>query len=240
MESMKKKKSGPNHRRALVDEEEEEEEWPEPPPALADEEEEEEAPRQQWEELESTEFLQKTNESNQLRTLSSLITKMKNKPNPLTESVKDKKSPLYGKTLQDLQRERDAILARCGGISPHQLDVGRVRLKKTPQKPPKRTPASLMEQAFEQIHARRPSIVVEKGEAEDFSEPYWDPEEWEMEGSALPAGADEMINQLYVALGSIRAGNTSVKLRKGVASLLSTMTKAGVLNELQQRKIVKD
>ena len=61
-----------------------------------------------------------------------------------------------------------------------------------------------------------------------------------MEGSGLPAGADEMVNQLYVALGSIRAGDTSMKLRKGVASLLSRMAKVGVLNELQRWKISKD
>ena len=119
---------------------------------MADEEEEEAHLRQQWQKPAPTKFLQKTNESDRLRSLSDLITKMKKKPNPSTERVKDKKSPLYGKTLQDLKRKRDEILARRGEITPHQLDVGRARLKKAPQKP-KRTPASPMEQAFEQIQA---------------------------------------------------------------------------------------
>lgn len=43
-----------------------------------------------------------------------------------------------------------------------------------------------------------------------------------------------MINQLYVKLGLIRVGNTLVKLQKKTASLLSAMTKAGVLNKLQR------
>ena len=127
-------------------------------------------------------------------------------------------------------------------ISSQQLVSGKKSLKKTPQKP-KQAPASPLEQAFEQIQARRPSIVVEEGE--DEAEPYWrEPEEWEMEGSGLPPPPhreiDEMIEQLYVKLGSIRAGNTSLKLRKGVVSLLSRMVKAGVLNELQRRKILHD
>ena len=108
---------------------------------------------------------------------------------------------------------------------------------------------------MDQVEARRPAIQGDDDDDIDtFAEPYFrDEEEWEMEGTgvSLPPGAmgsappphrdmEKMIEQLYVKLGSIRAGNTSAKLRKGVVSLLSKMIKGGVLNELQRRKILKD
>lgn len=85
-----------------------EEVWPAPLPSIEDEEEgqdeEEKAlPRQQWEATAPTEFLQKTHESNLLQTLSSLITKRKQKPDPLAEIVKDVRSPLCGKSLKELE-----------------------------------------------------------------------------------------------------------------------------------------
>ena len=71
---------------------------------------------------------------------------------------------------------------------------------------------------------------------DDFSE-----QEWEMEGSGLGASdADKLINQLYVSLGSIKAGNTSMKLRGQVVSLLSVLFKHGIINDLQRQKIIRD
>jgi len=49
---------------------------------------------------------------------------------------------------------------------------------------------------------------------------------WEIEGSGVgPFEGDKLINQLYVGLGSIRAGNTSAKLRKQVVGLLHLCNK---------------
>ena len=65
---------------------------------------------------------------------------------------------------------------------------------------------------------------------------------WEMEGSGLGAqdAADKLIHQLYVSLGSIKAGNTSKKLRKQVVDLLQLLTNHGVINEFQRKKIFRD
>ena len=63
----------------------------------------------------------------------------------------------------------------------------------------------------------------------------------EMEGSRVGSSdGDKLINQLYVSLGSIRAGNTSTKLQKQIVGLLKLLTKHGVINEYQQRKIYND
>ena len=64
---------------------------------------------------------------------------------------------------------------------------------------------------------------------------------WEMEGSGVGASdGDKLIEQLYVSLGSIRAGNTSTKLRKQVVDLLQLLSKHSVINEYQQHKIYND
>jgi len=43
-----------------------------------------------------------------------------------------------------------------------------------------------------------------------------------------------------MSLGSIRAGNTSTKLRKQVVDLLQLLIKHGVINEFQRKKILND
>ena len=61
----------------------------------------------------------------------------------------------------------------------------------------------------------------------------------EMKGSGLER-SDQMIDQLYLMFGSIRAGNTSSKLRRVVVALLSVLVKQGIINDFQRRKIIKD
>ena len=64
---------------------------------------------------------------------------------------------------------------------------------------------------------------------------------WETEGSGVGApDGDGLIEQLYVSLGSIRAGNTSTKLRKQVVELFQLLTKHGAINEYQRQKIYND
>ena len=59
-------------------------------------------------------------------------------------------------------------------------------------------------------------------------------------GLVHTASAKQMIDQLYVMLGSIKAGNTSSKLRKAVVSLLSVLVEHDILNDFQRRKILRD
>lgn len=55
----------------------------------------------------------------------------------------------------------------------------------------------------------------------------------EAEGSGIGATADGLIHRLFVATGSIKAGNTSAKLKDQVASLIKRLVKRGVLTGSQ-------
>ena len=68
---------------------------------------------------------------------------------------------------------------------------GRGGWRKDPRNRNKPPPASPMEQAFEEIKARRPSIAtIEENGDED---------EWKIEGSGAGRGASQVMEQLYVA-----------------------------------------
>ena len=58
------------------------------------------------------------------------------------------------------------------------------------------------------------------------------PLEWETEELT-----DKLIHQLYISLGSIRAGNSSRKLREQVSSLLDSLVRLGTINREQKQKI---
>ena len=73
--------------------------------------------------------------------------------------------------------------------------------------------------------------------------PTIEPLEWETEGSVdsfAASSADELIHQLYVSLGSIRAGNSSRKLRGQVSSLLDSLVRLGKINGEQKQKIFRN
>ena len=92
-----------------------------------------------------------------------------------------------------------------------------------------------LEKIRDEILMRRDQLPKEatRGPLDDTS--------WEMEGSGVGASdGDKLIEQLYVSLGSIRAGNTSTKLRKQVVDLLRLLTKHGAINEYQRQKIYND
>jgi len=116
--------------------------------------------------------------------------------------VKSKKSPLYDYSIEDLKNIRDGISAKRK-ITSKQLQEGSGRLVTPRAKPTKeRSPPTPLEKA---VMSRRPNIEPSDDE-DDFPE-----QDWETEGSGLMnASADEIINQLYVRLGSIKAGNSSI------------------------------
>jgi len=66
----------------------------------------------------------------------------------------------------------------------------------------------------------RDKIYKQRGEPQlqEAARSPMDDDSWEreMEGSGLGTSDGELINQLYVSLGTIKAGNTSTKLRKQV------------------------
>ena len=74
--------------------------------------------------------------------------------------------------------------------------------------------------------SRRPYLEPSDSE-EDFSE-----QDWETEGSGLSDEAEKLINQLHLSLGSIKAGNNSIKLKKQVFYLLDSLVELGLINLL--------
>ena len=81
--------------------------------------------------------------------------------------------------------------------------------------------------------SRRP-VVEPSDDDEDFPE-----QDWETEGSGI-GGADEFIHRLWVCLGSIKAGNTSLKLKNQVLSLVDSLERMRVINNEQKEKIIHD
>ena len=142
--------------------------------------------------------------------------------------MKSKKSPLFGYSIEDLKTVRDGIAAKRR-ITLEQLQEGSWRLvtpRATPTKErPPRTP-------FERAVMRRKSVIEPSDDEDDFPE-----QDWEREGSGLmnASSADEIINQLYVCLGAIKAGNSSIKLRRQVISLLDSLVENGVNSEKQKK-----
>ena len=56
--------------------------------------------------------------------------------------------------------------------------------------------------------SRRPAFELSDDE-DDFYE-----QDWEIEGSGIADEAEKLIDQLHLSLGSIKAGNSSIKLEK--------------------------
>ena len=77
--------------------------------------------------------------------------------------------------------------------------------------------------------SRRP-VVEPSDDEEDFPE-----QDWETERSGF-ATAEELINQLYVSLGSINAGYSSIKLKNQVFSLLHSLVGLGAIDDKQKKK----
>ena len=68
---------------------------------------------------------------------------------------------------------------------------------------------------------------------EDFSE-----QDWETEGSGIADEAEKLINQLHLSLGSMKAGNNSIKLKNQVLSLLDSLVELGIIDKKQKKKII--
>ena len=77
----------------------------------------------------------------------------------------------------------------------------------------------------------RRSVVEPSDDEEDFPE-----QDWETEGNGY-ATAEELINQHYVSLGSINAGNSSIKLKNQVLYVLDSLVKLGTIVKKQKKKL---
>ena len=80
--------------------------------------------------------------------------------------------------------------------------------------------------------SRRPAFELSDNE-EDFSE-----QDWETVGSGIGDEAEKMIDQLHLSLGSIKAGNSSIKLKNQVLYLLDSLVELGTIDKKQKKKII--
>ena len=81
--------------------------------------------------------------------------------------------------------------------------------------------------------SRRPAFELSDNE-DDFPE-----QDWETEGSGFyDEEAEKLINQLDLSLGSIKAGNNSIKRKKQVLLLLDSLVALGTINENEKKKII--
>ena len=80
--------------------------------------------------------------------------------------------------------------------------------------------------------SRRPAFELSDNE-EDFSE-----QDWETVGSGIGDEAEKMIDQLHLSLGSIKAGNSSIKQKNQVLYLLDSLVELGTIDKKQKKKII--
>jgi len=172
-----------------------------------------------------------SHESTLLQTVNQLITKFGSDPN---YKVKSKDSALFGYSIEDLKKVRDGIFAKRGvpkTVFEKQLHAGKYRLKSTPPQEKRETTPTPLEKA---VMSRRPAFELSDDE-DDFSKL-----NWETEGSGITDEAEELINQLSLSLGSIEAGNNSIKLKNQVSNLLDSLVELGTIGKKEKKKIISD
>ena len=130
----------------------------------------------------------------------------------------------------ELKKIRDGIYEKRRVTQPlsKQLQEGKYRLKSTPPQEKRETTPTPLEKA---VMSRRPAFELSDDE-DDFSK-----QDWETEGSGIKNEAEKLINQLHLSLGSIKAGNSSIKLKNQVLSLLDSLVGLGAIDEKQKKKI---
>ena len=61
--------------------------------------------------------------------------------------------------------------------------------------------------------------------------------DWETEGSGIADEAEKLIDQLHLSLGSIKAGNSSIKLKNQVLYLLDSLVELGTIKKKEKKKL---
>ena len=197
---------------------------PLPPPPLM----EETSTRKEWG-MPGPVELEYPSEAILLQNINRLITIKGHDPN---FKVGKSKLGLKGKTIAELKKMRDEIYKRreTQPLS-KQLQEGKQRLKSTPI-PKKREPTQTpLEKA---VTNRRPAFELSDNENDSYEQ------DWETEGSGIADEAEKLINQLHLSLGSIKAGNNSIKLKNQVLYLLDSLVELGTIGKKEKKKIISD
>ena len=111
------------------------------------------------------------------------------------------------------------------------VQEGKKRLKSTSLQEKRERPLTPLEKT---VMTRRPAFELSDNE-DDFPE-----QDWETEGSGFYDEEAEMIDQLDLSLGSIEAGNNSIKLKKQVLNLLDSLVELGTIDKKEKKKIISD
>ena len=82
--------------------------------------------------------------------------------------------------------------------------------------------------------SRRPAFELSDNEDDSYEQ------DWETEGSGISDEAEKLINQLHMSLGSMKAGNNSIKLKKQIMSLLDSLVELGTIDKKEKKKIISD
>ena len=82
--------------------------------------------------------------------------------------------------------------------------------------------------------SRRPAFELSDNE-DDFPE-----QDWETEGSGITDEAEKLIDQLHLSLGTIKAGDNSIKLKNQVLYLLDSLVELNIIDKKQKKKIFSD
>ena len=155
--------------------------------------------------------------------------------------MKSKGSKFYGYNAERLKEEEYKLET----IKAHQEHAEKLLKRKQPLltqlqekkaklKPPKKqekreTAQTPLEKA---VMSRRPAFELSDNE-DDNSE-----QDWETEGSGIAVETEKLINQLYLSLVLIKAGNNSINLKKQVFYLLDSLVKLGIINKKGKKKLL--
>ena len=137
--------------------------------------------------------------------------------------------------MEELKKVRDGIYAKRGVTKTaleKQLQAGKYRVKSIPPQEKREITKTPLEKA---VMSRRPAFELSDYE-EDSSE-----QDWETEGSGIADYEDEkLIKRLHLSLGSIKAGNSSIKLNNQVSYLVDSLVELGTIDKKQKKKIISD
>ena len=198
--------------------------FPPPPPPLM----EETSKRKEWAKPGPVEP-EYQHESTLLQTVNQLITKYGNDPN---YKVGKSKLGLKGKTIAELKKIRDGIDEKRRvtkeSLFSKRLQEGKKRLKSTSLQEKRERPLTPLEKT---VMSRRPAFELSDNEDDSYEQ------DWETEGSGIADEAENLINQLYLRLGSIKAGNSSIKLKNQVLYLLNSLVDLGAINKKEKKKL---
>ena len=177
--------------------------------------------------------------SKRLRNVKRILAKFGSDP---AYKVKSKGSKYYGYNVEELEAEAFKLET----IKAHQEHTEKLLKRKQPLltqlqekkaklKPPKKQEKrEISKTPLEKaVMSRRPAFELSDDE-DDFSK-----QDWETEGSGF-ADEAELIDQLDLSLGSIEAGNNSIKLKNQVLYLLDSLVKLGTINKKKKKKIISD